>query len=246
MRFKNGFFTEVLNSFMNFVYPKGCLHCKSSQLAAEHIFCLECSSQLDQLDLNVHCHRCGDILEIEDRHFCHNCSLHPSPFYKMAAVFSHKGPAATLSSALKVGSKPWLAKPIASFMAAVLLEADWELPDLITYVPTSFLKKTQRGYCHRKLIATELANLMQTPLVKMLKKKIDTPSQSSLDYATRKNLSPDSFILSANSAAEQKKVLLIDDFSISGATLRACGSKIVESGASAVYGLCFSKYLKHI
>ncbi len=116
-------------------------------------------------------------------------------------------------------------------------ELKWPTPDLITYVPTSFRRYIERGYNQSELLAKALADLLQLPVVSLLKKTESTISQTYLNKALRKDMMPDIFALKQTESIEDKILLLIDDVSTTGTTLQAATQALQEGYPKSIYGL---------
>jgi ComF family protein len=113
---------------------------------------------------------------------------------------------------------------------------DWIIP-----APLGRKRFKKRGYNQAELLAHEMEKqlgiLCRTDV---LHKKRDTPQQSKLSkYQRQKNLDG-TFFVKKPSAIRGRTVLLVDDVSTTGATLRECARTLKDAGARRVYCAVFA------
>jgi ComF family protein len=132
---------------------------------------------------------------------------------------------------------------MASLLAARFVDLDWPLPDALVPVPASSDRVFSRGYNHRLLLAKEMGRLLECSVWALLKRESGGFRQSTLTFERRNALDPSRFKLTRPASIEGKKLLLIDDVAVTGATLRICGDILLRGGAAGVYGLTFSRFL---
>lgn len=107
--------------------------------------------------------------------------------------------------------------------------------DMITWVPVSARRQSQRGYDQAMLIAMAAALELDDVALETLQKTTDNPAQSSIQDAAQRRTNvrgtycvPDPEIISG------KRILLIDDIITTGATLDEASRTLLEAGASQV------------
>lgn len=125
---------------------------------------------------------------------------------------------------------------LASHLAELLVEEigrRHEAFDLITAVPMHPAKLRRRGFNQSALLARQVARLLDMPFdERMLRKTRDNLTQSSLPRDQRaENVRA---VFEASPAARGASVLLIDDISTTGETLRAAARALKGGGASRV------------
>mgnify|MGYP003931997097 CR=1 FL=1 len=129
-----------------------------------------------------------------------------------------------------------LARPLIS----LLQEQSWNI-DLITPVPLSIARRSERGYNQASLLSTPIAFALgfdHRPDV--LAKIKHTRSQVGLSYEQRRINVAGSFSSSAKDVAG-KNILVVDDVTTSGATLDACAGALTQAGAQAVYAITLAR-----
>jgi len=114
-------------------------------------------------------------------------------------------------------------------MAVQLLKQDRPLPDLIVPIPRSILRTLQIGYDPALLIAKELSRILERPYARLLKTAGVRLRQESLPNEERKKLSSNAFAWRKFSDLSEKRILLVDDFSVTGATLKAASRRLQEA-----------------
>lgn len=107
----------------------------------------------------------------------------------------------------------------------------------ITYVPQSAKKDYERGYAPTKLLAEELAERLELPLIAPLV-RVGDRQQKHLTAAERRANAAANYRLHRNASAEGK-VLLVDDLFTTGSTLDACAALLKTAGAEEVYTATF-------
>ncbi len=108
--------------------------------------------------------------------------------------------------------------------------------DLITWVPTSFLRRWRRGYDQVELIATGVGQCISTPIVPVLKKLRHTKPQSRLDDPSRRRANVFGvFAVTDPALVAGKRILLLDDIITTGATVSECARILLTAGAKEVY-----------
>jgi len=100
----------------------------------------------------------------------------------------------------------------------------------------------ERGYNQSLLLAFELGKLSGIPVrPDILKRHINTPPQARTASSIERHRNMHEAFTSADGKLKDKRVLLIDDVSTSGATLDACASALKQAGALSVWGLTVAR-----
>ncbi|MFH1714055.1 MAG: hypothetical protein ABH831_00415 [Candidatus Nealsonbacteria bacterium] len=117
-----------------------------------------------------------------------------------------------------------------------------EIPEdtCITFVPLWKNKEKERGFNQARIIAEVLAKKTNIKVVNLLKKNKNTPYQDNLDMEQRLKNVKSSF--SAKKLDHfPEKIILVDDFSISGATIEECSRELKRAGAKKVWGFVLAR-----
>lgn len=96
-----------------------------------------------------------------------------------------------------------------------------QLADAITYVPNNIKDRKERGFDHSKIIAQQIGKVSGIPVVNLIDK-------NEFGFFKLKN-------------QKFNKVILVDDYLISGTTINDCAIILKEIGAKNIYGFVLSK-----
>jgi ComF family protein len=185
------------------------------------------------------CDTCGDALATwrrspTDTRQCVRCRRLPRVIARGRAIAAYDGRLRDILHALKYNSRRSLAAPLAKLMAAaapeILAGADFVVP-----VPLHVLRHYRRGFNQ----AEELAKQLPVPMLRALRRRRRTASQTELPEAQRHRNVRDAFAVRwrARNAIRGKTLVLVDDVSTTGATLDACARTLREAGAKEVRAL---------
>jgi ComF family protein len=116
----------------------------------------------------------------------------------------------------------------------------WQV-DLVTPVPIGLARLAERGYNQAALLARPIAWGLGWPYHSDgLYRVRETRSQVGLSLDERQQNVKDAFRARSKYVAG-KSVLVVDDVTTSGATLKACAAALLEAGADQVYGLTLAR-----
>lgn len=163
---------------------------------------------------------------------CRHCHEHPPAFESIRTPFVMDGAARRLAHELKYEGLTSLAEPMAALIAASIDVTD---VDLIVPVPLHRGRERSRGYNQAGELARHLADAAGIPYDPKAARRVreTAPLAKTMHRDERRG------IVAAAFAAERRRVdglrvLLLDDVTTTGATLDACASALLESGASTV------------
>lgn len=115
-------------------------------------------------------------------------------------------------------------------------------PDLVTHVPVHADRARQRGYDQADLIARSAARQLGLPHASVLVRQRATIAQFDLDRRTRATNVRGAFVLRDGATSVRGRwILLIDDVTTTGATLRACAVPLLEAGAIGVSAITVAR-----
>lgn len=182
-------------------------------------------------------HRCAacDVEVADRRAFCVPCAATveraPHDGDTPWAAGAHGGALATAIHRLKYRDRPDLARPLGGLIAGVL-PASLDV-DLVAPVPLHPRRLGLRGYNQAALLAGVVAferALKHDPTA--LVRIRDTATQAELGRAERLDNVAGAF--AATSRLAGRRILLVDDVTTTGATLRACSEAARRAGAVGV------------
>lgn len=203
-----------------------------------HLLCSTCASLLDPLNPAERCPLCFHPKRSEFL-TCSDCLKYPTSYTAISAVFESQGPALSLLNHFKHRNSPYLAHGIAAFMVAQFMRLEWPLPDAIVPVPLSLVQWIRRGYDQSLLLAVEVGKLLEKPVWKVLKQSSCDDYETSVSFEKRLGVNLHGLKVSSAHSLEGKTLLVVDDLSITGPTLRACGEVLQRERPAAIYALTF-------
>jgi ComF family protein len=110
--------------------------------------------------------------------------------------------------------------------------------DFIIPVPLHRLKKAQRGYNQSEFIAKEISKLLDVKLKTNLIKRVKyTETQTSMNLIERRENMKDAFVQKNNADIKNRRIIILDDVTTTGATIEACGKILKEKGAAEIFAL---------
>jgi ComF family protein len=185
------------------------------------------------------CETCGDALpswrtvSTFERQ-CARCRRLPRVITTGRAIAPYDGRLRDILHALKYDGRRSLAEPLAKQMAAagteVLKGADYAVP-----VPLHAIRRHQRGFNQ----AEEIARHLPLPMLRALRRRRWTATQTDLPEAQRHRNVRDAFAVTwrGRRSLTSAVVVLVDDVSTTGATLDACARVLVDAGVKEVRAL---------
>lgn len=113
--------------------------------------------------------------------------------------------------------------------------------DALTYIPIHQKRFDERGYNQAKIIAVELAKLLNKPVLPILKRTINREKQAlSKNAQERTEKAADIFALQGPIIAWQQKyprLMIVDDVITTGATINQAAKLLKEAQFVKVYGV---------
>ena len=136
---------------------------------------------------------------------------------------------------LKFEGRSAVAEPLGEEVARCAAERFGGEFDVVTWVPVSKKRLKERGYDQSELLARSACRRWGIHPVKMLRKIVDTPPQSTIEDAAARRAN----VLGAYEAVNveqirNSRILLVDDIFTTGATMGECVRILKEAGAASV------------
>ena len=195
-------------------------------------FCEDCKNNLPYI-LGNHCDHCGRVL-INAQGYCSTCREVMLDVDKARSVFEYKGEIVGLIHKLKFGNGGYLARVFANEMYGLYIKNRFDA-DCLTFVPMTDKAKKIRGYNQSQLLAEELGKLLNLEVKALSVKKEETRKQEGLTKKERLINLENAFKVTDAKWIKDKKIMIIDDVSTTGATAQALSKRFKKVGASAVY-----------
>jgi len=210
---------KIVTHILNFIFPQKCIWCEKEN----DILCEECLAKIDYPTLPMS----NNIFVATD---------YNDPVSKKAIWL------------LKYQGVKHLAKPLAklihrrSFKKALPI-GDPKSKWVIIPIPLSKKRLKERGFNQSELLAKHLSDRVSIRKISdVLYKKIHTDTQVSIkDRKERLNNLSDTFALKNIPLITDKNIILIDDVTTTGATIREARKLLRENGAKRVVGMVVAR-----
>lgn len=213
----------IFDGLLNLLFPPKCAFCGKFLKTNEKGICPKCRKAIAEESETPH-KTTGEFFDV-----CYSPLLYRDTVRSSIIRFKFKGATGNVSS-------------YADILAdCIRKKLDGEY-DIITWVPISRERETNRGYDQSMLLAMATALALDDVAVETLKKCVDVPAQSSLVGAEKRRANVcDAFIVPDRDVVAQKRILLIDDVVTTGATLSECARTLLLSGAESVVCAALAK-----
>ncbi|HSQ26183.1 MAG TPA: ComF family protein [Anaerolineales bacterium] len=222
---------------LDWIYPPHCGGCGETGSR----WCQNCRSQVKLVDKN-YCPTCGHVHHSPG--LCSRCASHIPSFHSMRSWAFFDGPVRNALHRLKYQGDIALGEVLARPMLQLLQNLQWEI-DCILPVPLAIDRQRKRGYNQAALLAYPLA--LGAGIfygAKGLVKIKETQTQVGLTFEQRHENVEGAF-RAYSKIVKNRKVLVVDDVTTSGATIESCASAIMEAGADRVYGMTLAQAPYH-
>ena len=126
------------------------------------------------------------------------------------------------------------AKSFAYFISQAIKKSDTAQFEIITSVPISKERISERGYNQTELFAKELAAIFKVKYQILLKKVKNNLEQHTLSLEKRRQNVTGAYSALRPDIIKGKKILLCDDIITTGNTIGECKKILLEAGANSV------------
>jgi len=194
----------------------------------EKIICSNCRDKIVMATENQ-CRRCGKFLP-DGIEICGSCLLQPPPYLRHISFAAYEDTLRDVIILYKYGEVEALKTLLVSLYLELLRKRQPAGFQAVVPVPAD--RKRRHGFmpirAMGRLLALELGIEFLPDL--LLKKKSTLP-QVGLSQAQRKANLDGAFVLAGRQKPAGKKILLIDDVTTTGTTIKKCAAILSKSGA---------------
>jgi ComF family protein len=224
---------EILLDFLYLFFPNYCRGCEESLVKGEKIICTRC--MLDLPKSNYH-------REKENPFFQKFSGRLPVKFVMTLFKFVKSGKVQHLLHALKYKNQPEIGVQLGRVYGADLMTENYKDQfDFIIPVPLHPSKRRKRGYNQSEEFGKGLSEILEIPCTeKFLKRTKVTTTQTKKSKLNRWENVSEVFEVQEHEELKGKRVLLVDDVVTTGATLEACGEKLLKAGCGDVSIACIA------
>ena len=211
----------MFHDLANLFYPAICNCCDSPLLKTEKVICTSCLHKLPTTNYHL------DNENLSKKVFSARLPLENAT---SLLYFKKKGMVQNLIHNLKYKKQEevgvflgaWLGEELASHPA-------FKKIDCVIPVPLHRIKLKQRGFNQVTGFGQELAKKLDAEFIEnVLVKKSGSRTQTFKKRLGRWGSIDATFIIENSEIVENKHILLVDDLVTTGATLEACGNKLLE------------------
>jgi competence protein ComFC len=227
------------------VFPSFCRLCRAPlEDPGERVVCGACLSKLAAYEGPI-CPRCGRIRQDggED-HPCARCLSEPPAFTRHRSCGLYGGTLKEVILLFKYRKYAPLSRPLARFADAVVGPDTglWAGADLLVPVPLHPSRRRDRGFNQARLLARDLARLRGLRVLDgCLVKVRNAPPQAGLRAADRERNVVRAYAVRRPDRVRGRTLVLIDDVTTTGATLRECARVLMEAGAREVRAVTLAR-----
>lgn len=198
-------------------------------LAGEGVLCRECLTRISPWRGN-RCRVCGAFLTAGPA-LCGPCRLEPPPYARHRSYAAYEGTLREVIILYKFGR----VEPLKRLLVGLYLDTlERELPgryDAVVPVPAD-RRRRREGFLPLGATGRLLARRLRIPFRPgWLRKARSTPPQVGLTRAQRLANLDNAFALAPGARVAGRRVLLIDDVTTTGTTLRRCAAALNRGGA---------------
>lgn len=197
------------------------------------------------------CTGCGRPLATEPRPVpersgprCARCLARPPAFSRLWTPWLYRPPVDAVILALKFRRLDYLAAHLGQELGRRLPEvvpAELSRAEAVVPVALHWQRRWRRGYDQAGLIARAMAAELGLPFVAALRRRRATPPQSRLPRSERMGNLRRAFRVRRPERIRDRTVLLVDDVTTTGATLRAAAESLLEAGAREVVAVAAAR-----
>jgi ComF family protein len=194
----------------------------------EKIICSDCRQKIFPAAENQ-CRTCGKFLP-DGVEVCGSCLLQPPPFLRHISYAAYEDTLREVIILYKYGE----VEALKTYLASLYLEMLRKnlLHGFQAVVPVPVDRQRRHGFKPVWTMGRLLARTLKIEfLPDLLQKKKSTPPQVGLSQAQRKTNLDGAFGLTEKKKLAGKKIILIDDVTTTGTTIRKCAALLSKSGA---------------
>jgi predicted amidophosphoribosyltransferase len=164
---------------------------------------------------------------------CLECIREAPPQQGTVVWGEHDGVLRSAILSLKHGGRDDLEGPLAKRLAAAVAATPWaDSIDLVSWVPSHFMRRFRRPYAAAQMLAIGVARRLDRPHGRLLVRH-GLGRQAARTRARRLRLGGRAF--TARQSARNRVVLLVDDVITTGTTVRRAVDALLSGGASSVF-----------
>lgn len=227
------FFKKLKNDFLDLIFPRFCVGCGLEGAW----LCNKCKKDIIEVLAQI-CPDCGRLSQ--NGRYCPRCRKGKSLKGIIVAAYYEEGAIREVVHNFKYNSVTELSDILARLLINAYKKANLKI-DLITFAPLHPKRLAQRGYNQAEILAQKLSLKTGTELKNLLKKTRSTKRQVEMSGKNRRKNLIGAFVLNGKQNIKNKKILIVDDITTTGATLNECALVLKNKGAKEIWGLVVAR-----
>src|SRR5579859_3044390 len=222
------------SDFASLFFPKYCFGCSVGLVKGEEILCTRCILQLPLTGYPV-----GDDNPIKEKFIARI----PVKYAGALLKFRKTGIGQRLLHQLKYNNHPEigirLGKIFGNELKKFALDKEF---DLIVPMPLHPTRQRRRGYNQSTKFAEGVTQAIGVPNFEdVVVRRLNTPSQTRKNKTERWENVKDAFRIQQPSAIRGRRILLVDDIITTGASIEACGQRLLDHGCNELSVACIAE-----
>lgn len=214
-------------------FPTPCVSCRGLIAANDPPLCPECWTRIPEID-GAGC-SCGAPLAGSEDEMCGRCRRGLSVLTRGASLGVYAGPLRESIVALKYQGRHRAAERLAlRLMRNDRCRSVVTGTDLVVPVPLHRSRLKERGFNQAELLARAVGRASGVRVGHGLARVRETESQTNLSGRERRRNVSKAFAARPGAGIRNAAILLVDDVTTTGATLRECALTLLDQGAREV------------
>ena len=226
---------ELKGVALDFFFPRFCVGCGKEG----DFICGSCQASLARIEAPV-CPKCGKPQT--NQMLCTGCMSWEADIDAIRSPFRFEGVIRAAIHEFKYRNLRAIAGRLAHLLDEYLITSDPVPCEVMVPVPLHEKRLRERGYNQSRLLAKELSRLTGLPVNDgcLIRNCYNVPQAKTKNVEERRQNVVGIFTCKNKDLCD-KKVLLIDDVTTSGATLNACAAALKATGVMSVWGLTLAR-----
>jgi len=215
------FLSSIFSDTLQLFYPHICTGCGSDLLQKDHLLCIACLTKLPHTGF---ARFAANPIEKYFWGRLHVTAAHSEFYFSKGELVQH------LIHRLKYKNDTAIGACMGAILADTLLKSGrFSAIDGLVPLPLYPDKERKRGYNQATVICNGMSPVMQVPVIDhIVIRQRFTETQTRKHRTERWENVDQSFAVANSTSLQGKHLLLVDDVVTTGATLEACGSRILN------------------
>jgi len=230
-----GAINKIKNFILDVLFPRICVNC--NKFIKYGVACDKCMEQI-KIYNSCACAYCGKRLPTAKK------TCHSKEPYILAAVADYNDVLREIIHALKYKKITDAAEPLAEIAVKFIKSSSLPLKNrILVPVPLHKKRERERGFNQAELIAAKISSAINLPInLKLLERAKNTEPQFQIKTKEEKATNISGCFNAAHpDKIKGKQIILIDDITTSGATLREAALTLKKEGAKNIIALVIAR-----